>query len=210
VRRNQGWTASGFACSLPIVFQEPSFLTGKLLVAAPGMGDKRFQRAVILLCDHDEEHAMGIVLNKSMPKLTLPKLLGQIGVENAIRAPKLPVLDGGPCQRDRGFVLHSTDWDSPDATVPITAGISMTATRDVLDALVSTGTARPAQALLALGYSGWGPGQLEEEIRQNAWLVADADPLSVLSAADMGTKWTRALESLGLAPWAIGSGVGRA
>jgi putative transcriptional regulator len=180
----------------------PAYLTGKLLIASPAMEDRRFQRAVILLCDHDEEHAMGIVLNKSMPKLTLPKLLDQIGVENAIRAPKLPVLDGGPCQRDRGFVLHSTDWDSPDATLEITSGISMTATRDVLDALC-TGPDRPAHALLALGYSGWGPGQLEQELRQNAWLVADADPAAVLSADDMATKWDRALLSLGITPWAL-------
>lgn len=205
-----GLDTGRFCLFHPRVLHEPSYLTGKLLVAAPGMGDKRFQRAVILLCDHDEEHAMGIVLNKSMPRLTLPKLLDQIGVENAIRAPKLPVLDGGPCQRDRGFVLHSTDWDSPDATVSITGGIAMTATREVLDALVSTGTDRPAQALLALGYSGWGPGQLEEEIRQNAWLVTDSDPDTVLNAADMGTKWTRALESLGVSPWSIGAAIGRA
>lgn len=189
---------------------EPSYLTGKLLVAAPSMGDKRFHRAVILLCDHDEEHAMGIVLNKTMPRMTLPKLLDQIGVENAIRAPKLPVLDGGPCQRDRGFVLHSTDWDSPDATLSITSAISLTATRDVLDAIVGGGAQAPRQALLALGYSGWGPGQLEEEIRQNAWLVAEPDAVGVLEAGDMGTKWARAVASLGAAPWALGSQPGNA
>lgn len=189
---------------------DPSYLTGKLLVAAPSMGDKRFHRAVILLCDHDEEHAMGIMLNKTMPRMTLPKLLDQIGVENAIRAPKLPVLDGGPCQRDRGFVLHSTDWDSPDATLSVTSAISLTATRDVLDAIVDGGAKAPRQALLALGYSGWGPGQLEEEIRQNAWLVAEPDAVGVLETGDMGSKWARAVASLGVAPWALSSQPGRA
>jgi putative transcriptional regulator len=188
---------------------EPDFLTGKLLVATPSMGDKRFARAVILLCDHDEEHAMGIVLNKTMPRLTLPRLLDQIGIENAIKAPRLPVLDGGPCQRDRGFVLHSDDWDSPDATLTVGTGISMTATRDILDALVSSG-ARPSRAMLALGYSGWGPGQLEQEIRQNAWLVADADPASVLSTDAMNTKWQRAMESIGIDPWSLTAQVGHA
>jgi putative transcriptional regulator len=184
------------------------YLAGRLLIAAPTMGDKRFRRAVILICDHDKDHAMGLVVNKAMPKLTLPTLLDQIGIECSIQVPKLPVLDGGPCQRDRGFVLHSDDWESDDATLDVAHGLRMTATRDVLQA-IGRGEA-PSRAVLALGYSGWGPGQLENEIRENAWLVGDPDPATVLEAANLKSKWDHAFAALGIEPWRLSAQAGRA
>jgi putative transcriptional regulator len=184
------------------------WLTGRLLIAAPSMGDRRLRRAVILVCDHDHEHAMGIVLNKAMPKLTLPTLLDQIGIECSIEVPKTPVLDGGPCQRDRGFVLHSDDWESDDATLDVARGLRMTATRDVLQA-IGRGD-RPSKAMLALGYSGWGPGQLEDEIRANAWLIGDPDPRLVLEPGNLKGKWDAAFAELGIAPWRLSGDIGHA
>jgi putative transcriptional regulator len=172
------------------------------------MGDRRFKRSVILICDHDEEHAMGIVLNRVMPKLTLPTLLDQLGIECSIRLPKTPVLDGGPCQRDRGFVIHSDDWESDEATLPIATGIRMTATRDVLQAIANG--QRPARAMLALGYSGWEAGQLENEIRDNAWLVGDADVDAIFEGNDIKSKWEKAYARLGVEPWQMSSNIGRA
>lgn len=184
------------------------YLTGRLLIASPSMGDKRFRRSVVLVCDHDKDHAMGLVLNKAMPKLTLPDLLQQIGIECSIRLPKLPVLDGGPCQRDRGFVLHSDDWESDEATLDVGTGLRMTATRDVLQA-IGRGD-RPSRAMLALGYSGWGPGQLEDEIRENAWLIGDPDPATVLEGGNLKSKWDRAFAALGIEPWRLTRDVGHA
>lgn len=183
-------------------------LAGRFLIATPSMGDTRFKRSVILICDHDEEHAMGIVLNRAMPKLTVPTLLDQLGIECSIKLPRVPVLDGGPCQRDRGFVIHTDDWESDEATLPVASGIAMTATRDVLQAM-ARGLA-PARSTLALGYAGWNAGQLETEIRENVWLVSDADPDIIFDASDLKSKWTSAYNRLGLAPWQVSGSVGRA
>jgi putative transcriptional regulator len=183
-------------------------LAGRLLIATPSMGDRRFKRTVILVCDHDEDHAMGIVLNRTMPKLTVPTLLDQLGIDCSIRLPKTPVLDGGPCQRDRGFVIHSDDWESEDATLPIVTGVRMTATRDVLQAIAQGH--RPARATLALGYSGWDRGQLEQEIRENVWLVGDIDLDTVFEGVGITEKWEKAYARLGLAPWQVSTNVGHA
>lgn len=172
------------------------------------MGDRRFRRALILICDHDEDHAMGIVLNRTMPKLTLPTLLNQLGIDCSIRLPKTAVLDGGPCQRDRGFVIHSDDWESDEATLPIASGIAMTATRDVLQAIAHGH--KPARAALALGYSGWEAGQLESEICDNSWLVGDADLDAIFEGHDIKTKWEKAYSRLGLQPWQMSGNIGRA
>jgi putative transcriptional regulator len=183
-------------------------LTGNLLIASPSMGDSRFKRAVILVCDHDDEHAMGIILNRPMAKLTLPKLLDQLGIDCSIKLPRSPVLDGGPCQRDRGFVLHTDDWESDEATQKITMGLSLTATRDVLQA-IGRGD-RPHRATLALGYSGWGPGQLEDEIKDNAWLIGEPDLDSIFDASDVKSKWEQAYQRLGVQPWQMSGSTGRA
>lgn len=183
-------------------------LAGQFLIATPSMGDSRFKRSVILICDHDEEHAMGIVLNRAVPKLTLPRLLDQLGVECSTEVPRTPILDGGPCQPDRGFVIHSDDWESDESSLPITTGLRLTATRDVLQAIGAG--ARPARAALALGYSGWSGGQLETEIRENAWLVGDCDLDAIFETSNFKNRWEGAYARLGIEPWQVSGNVGRA
>jgi putative transcriptional regulator len=160
------------------------------------MQDDRFRHALVLLCDHDGDHAMGLTVNKPVPRLTLPKLLAQIGIDRSISAPKLPVLDGGPCQRDRGFVLHSDDWECADSTLSVAEGLRLTATREILTAL--TGPDGPSRAMLALGFAGWGPGQLEDEIRAGSWLVCDWSPEAVFGGAMHEQAWRQALARLGI------------
>ena len=171
------------------------YLGGKLLIASPSIGDPRFDRTVILMCDHSEDHAMGIVLNKPVEGLRLPSLLEQLGIEGEASAPDRAVLVGGPVERDRGFVLHSTDFASDDSTLPISDTIGLTATKDALEAIASPNP--PRRSLLALGYSGWGAGQLEEELAHNAWFVADLDE-DLIFAESAETKWERALDLLGV------------
>ncbi len=171
------------------------YLGGKLLIASPSIGDPRFDRTVILMCDHSEDHAMGIVLNKPVEGLRLPSLLEQLGIEGEASAPDRAVLVGGPVERDRGFVLHSTDFASDDSTLPISDTIGLTATKDALEAIASPKP--PRRSLLALGYSGWGAGQLEEELAHNAWFVADLDE-DLIFAESAETKWERALDLLGV------------
>ena len=183
-------------------------LAGRFLIATPSMEDRRFKRAVILICDHDEEHAMGIVLNRAMPKLTLPSLLDQVGIESTITLPRAAVLNGGPCQPDRGFVLHTDDWESDDNSLAIASGLRLTATRDALEAIARGH--KPARATLALGYSGWSGGQLETEIRENVWLVGDPDPDTIFDASNLKSKWEGAYTRLGLQPWQVSGNVGRA
>ena len=184
------------------------WLGGQLLVAMPTMQDARFAQTVILVCDHDEDHAMGLVINRPVPELTLPKLLEKIGIDDAIRAPALPVLDGGPCQRDRGFVLHTNDWHSEDSTLQIGDDLCLTATRDVLEAIA--GGSSPQRAAMALGYAGWGAGQLDAEIQENAWLVIHADPDKILDLSNMESKWVDAFSTLGIDPARLSGDAGRA
>jgi putative transcriptional regulator len=183
-------------------------LAGNFLIATPSMEDRRFKRAVILICDHDEEHAMGIILNRAMPKLTLPGLLDQLGIECSIKLPRAPILNGGPCQPDRGFVVHTDDWESEESSLAIANGLRMTATRDVLQAIARGH--RPIRSTMALGYSGWSGGQLENEIRENAWLVAESDPDTIFDATNLKSKWESAYARLGLEPWQVSGNVGRA
>ncbi len=182
-------------------------LTSKLLVASPTIGDPRFAATVVYMCSHSEEHGMGIVINKPMGALVLPDLLSQIGIESSILAPKNPVLRGGPVDQARGFVLHTNDYEVEDATFPISPGVSLTATKEVLNALASDHP--PERAVLALGYAAWGPGQLEGELMENAWLVADADP-DIIFDLDLETKWARALRSIGVDPARLVHNAGRA
>jgi len=182
-------------------------LTGKILIAMPSIGDDRFSNAVILICAHAEDFAMGLVLNKPIPGLSLPELLTQMDIETDIQLPEIEVLDGGPVGRDRGFVIHSEDFNCDEATMHISDKLCLTATRDALNAIASK--TPPSQAVLALGYSGWGAGQLEEEISQNAWLVCDPDP-KLVYLQDHEDKWTKALENMGITPAFLQSDAGRA
>ncbi len=193
------------------VIEEPEedgeFLTGRLLVAMPGIEDPRFERTVLYLCAHDEDQAMGLAVNRPVDGLTVFELLERLGVKSEIQAPSDLVLLGGPLERERGFVLHTDDFTSPDSTLPVADGLGLTATRDVLDAMASPN--RPRKAILALGYAGWGPGQLEQELRDNVWLICDADE-DLLFDEDHEHKWTRALAKLGITADHLSATAGRA
>ncbi|MAI90836.1 YqgE/AlgH family protein [Ponticaulis sp.] len=187
---------------------ETEGLTGKLLIAMPGIDDERFEKSVILLCAHNEEHAMGIVLNKAVLDITLPELFDQLEIPIVGSPGNDPILKGGPVGQDRGFVIHSEDFESAGATIPISNGLRLTATKEVLSAMASN--APPVKCRLALGYSGWGPKQLEAELKQNVWLVVDADD-EIIFDTDFEGKWERAMQKLGISPARLQRGpVGRA
>ncbi|WP_300552014.1 YqgE/AlgH family protein [Maricaulis sp.] len=183
------------------------FLGGKLLIATPMIGDPRFDRSVILMCDHSDEHAMGIIINKPVSGLRLPELFDQLGIETDITAPDRAVLLGGPVERDRGFVLHSNDFAADGSTLPVSEGIGLTATKDILEAIASDHP--PRRSVLALGYAGWGPGQLEDELTANAWLVADPDEALIFSDTN-DDKWEKALAIIGISPEHLSSLSGHA
>jgi putative transcriptional regulator len=187
--------------------EDGDFLIGRLLVAMPGIEDPRFERTVLYLCAHDEDQAMGLAVNRPVEGLTVFELLQRLGVKSEIQAPSDLVLLGGPLERERGFVLHTDDFTSPDSTLPVADGLGLTATRDVLDAMASA--KRPRKAMLALGYAGWGPGQLEQELRDNVWLICDADE-ALLFDEDHEHKWTRALAKLGITADHLSATAGRA
>jgi putative transcriptional regulator len=179
-----------------------SFLDGKLLIAMPGIGDPRFDRSVIFLCAHSADGAMGIVINKVAPNLTFSDLLERLDLlppDNQIKLPntlsRMPVQFGGPVETGRGFVLHTTDYYSAETTLPISERVGLTATLDVLRAIAKG--EGPSRSLLALGYSGWGPGQLEGEIQRNGWLHCDADEELLFKTANE-EKYTAALRKIGI------------
>ncbi|HOY76338.1 MAG TPA: YqgE/AlgH family protein [Hyphomonadaceae bacterium] len=182
-------------------------LAGKLLIASPAIEDPRFSRAVILVCTHNEEHAMGIVLNKSSDEDNLSELLDQLGVDGDGAPDDAHILVGGPVSRERGFVLHSEDYDSDGATLNVCEGVCLTATRDVLHAMTSDSP--PEKFVLALGYSGWGAGQLEMELAENVWLVGTPDDALVYDPS-LDTKWSRALARIGVSPDRLQVSGGRA
>lgn len=171
-------------------------LTGQLLVAMPNMQDERFSKSVIYICSHTQEGAMGLMINRVIPTLTFPDLLHQLdiqtyGMENEIR-----VHLGGPVDEERGFVLHSPDYIK-DSTVIVGSKFALTATVDILRDMASG--EGPAQSLLALGYAGWGPGQLDQEMLENGWLSVPADD-AIVYDNQMETKWERAMGQLGIDP----------
>jgi putative transcriptional regulator len=192
---------------------DSSFLDGQILVAMPGMTDKRFARSVIYLCAHSADGAMGLIINQRARKIKFPDLLVQLDVidqDAAIRLPKqagIQVLKGGPVETQRGFVLHSEDFNIEDTTLPIAAGVCLTATVDILRAIAS-GTG-PDRALLALGYAGWSPGQLEIELQHNGWLTCPADE-ELIFGDDLDAKYGRALRKIGIDPAMLVAGVGHA
>ena len=178
------------------------YLDGQILIAMPIMDDERFSRSVIYLCAHSSEGAMGIVVNRAAGSIDFPGLLVQLNIidkDHQITLPdaaeSLKVLKGGPVETGRGFVLHSSDFFIKDATLPIDDGICLTATLDILKAIAS-GTG-PKQAILALGYAGWAPGQLENEIQHNGWLHCDADP-DLIFGRNVEDKYKLALDKIGI------------
>jgi len=190
-------------------FDAPTeFLNGRLLIAMPGIDDPRFERTVLLVCRHSSEQAMAIAVNRPIDGVTVPTLLERLGINSEIRLPDDPVLLGGPVERERGHVLHSDDYASPGSTMVVGDGVALTATREVLDAMGSQ-TRRPRHALLALGYAGWGPGQLEREIQENVWLTCDPDE-ELVFGQDHEWKWSRALAKLGVSAAQLSTQAGTA
>lgn len=190
--------------------QEDS-LVGKLLIATPGMSDPRFDKAVILICAHDDQGCMGLVINQEMPEVEFEFLLDQLGIESDIMigfdpANDVRVMSGGPVETARGFLLHGNDF-SRQETVSVDGNFSITGTVDALQD-VAKGEG-PEDLLFVLGYAGWSSGQLEQELAQNAWLVTDAMP-ELVFAQDHGSKWTQAVRTLGVDPSFLTAQAGRA
>jgi putative transcriptional regulator len=182
-------------------------LNGRLLIAMPSMGDSRFEQSVIFICSHSDKGAMGLIINKPTDDLKFRDLLKQLEIEAPPSGRSIQVHVGGPVEFGRGFVLHSADYDQSDATMKIGDGFGMTATLDILeDIALGDG---PDQAILAMGYAGWGPGQLEDEIVRNGWLIGDATNALVFSGPD-GGKWQAALELMGINPLLLSAEGGRA
>lgn len=175
-------------------------LRGKLLIAMPNIGDPRFERSVIYMCSHDAEGAMGLVVNRPAHGVDFPGLLEQLGIEPGEATRRAPVRFGGPVETSRGFVLHSAEFSVEDSTEEIDEAISLTATVEVLRAMAEG--RGPDRALVALGYAGWGPSQIESEMQRNGWLIVDADPDLVFAPSD-DAKWTAALSKLGVSPSAL-------
>jgi putative transcriptional regulator len=191
-----------------------SYLDGQMLIATPAMQDERFSRSVIYICAHSSEGAMGIVINQPAAHISFPDLLVKLDVIPAAdlitlpsRAGGVKVLKGGPVETERGFVLHSADFFIENSTLPIDRGICLTATLDILKA-IARGDG-PASAILALGYAGWAPGQLETEIHDNGWLHCAADP-ELLFGTDIEAKYAKAMGKIGIRPGMLSSEVGHA
>jgi len=183
---------------------EDGWLTGQFLIAMPSMSDPRFERSVIYMCAHSKEGAMGLVINKSLESLSFTDLLDQLGVEDS--QAEMAILSGGPVETGRGFVLHSADYDR-EGSLAVSDDIRLTATIDVLKAIaVGSG---PRERLLALGYAGWAPGQLEGEIQANGWLTVASDRQILFDDA-LDSKWSRAIAKLGVDASMLSSFAGRA
>jgi len=177
--------------------QETTHLDGKMLIAMPGMGDSRFDRSVIFMCAHSETGAMGLIVNKPAEDLNFNELLEQLEFSPGKEISEIKVHLGGPVENGRGFVLHSPEYGNGDSTLQVDEDFGMTATLDILED-ISNGEG-PKDCLLALGYAGWGPGQLEGEIQANGWLTCEASHDLVFGDKD-AEKWTAALASLGISP----------
>lgn len=184
--------------------RKSGYLDGQLLIAMPGMSDKRFARSVIYVCAHSADGAMGLIVNQRAPHISFSELLGQLSISGG-SGPKgrrhnqidVDVHVGGPVDTGRGFVLHSSDYFAADSTLPIDSEVSLTATIDILKAIA--GGSGPSRAMLALGYAGWREGQLEDEIAANGWLHCPCD-LDLLFDRDLDRKYVRALGKIGINP----------
>lgn len=184
-------------------------LTGKMLIAMPGMRDPRFEQSVILICAHSDDGAMGIVVNRPMPEIGFSELLEQLDIDASDALIELPVGFGGPVEPGRGFVLHRVphDTDAGDRRIRIAKDLAMSTTRDILEDYAQGRGLRPA--MLALGYAGWGPGQLDSEILDNGWLTTERGD-DIIFGADNAGKWRAALKSLGIDPLTLSSEAGHA
>jgi putative transcriptional regulator len=194
--------------------KDSEYLDGQFLLAMPGMADDRFARSVVYLCAHSDEGAMGIVINRRAPSLNFSELLIQLEVikpDEAIQLPMqagaVPVLRGGPVEAGRGFVLHSNDFYIDNSTLPIDGGVSLTATVDILRAIANG--SGPDRAILALGYAGWSPGQLEDEMQNNGWLTCPADA-SLIFDTPLEDRYGVAMRKIGIDPGFLSADAGHA
>ncbi len=191
----------------PLISPSPDqFLTGHLLVAMPTMADPRFAQSVIYLCAHTSEGAMGLVLNRPVAKPSFAELLRQLKVDPIPPVREIRMYAGGPVENGRGFVLHTADWTG-DGSLRVDDGVALTASLDVLK-VIAEGNG-PRECLLALGYAGWGPGQLDREIQDNAWLSVPADEALVFGGGH-DTQWRRALAKLNVDPLLLSPAAGHA
>lgn len=185
---------------------DASLLAGQLLIAMPHMQDPNFAGSLICLCAHSPEGAMGLILNQPIPRLSFEALLKQIGVEPLPPQRSIRLVNGGPVEEGRGFVLHSAEWQA-EGSMRVTGEVALTASLDVLKAIAGGGG--PRQGLLALGYAGWGAGQLEREIARNDWLHVAPDEDLIFGGPDQ-TRWRRALAKLKVDPLLLSGVAGRA
>lgn len=191
---------------MAILPKTSGYLGGQLLVAMPNMQDPRFSRSVVYLCAHTADGAMGLIVNKLIDSLSFPDLLRQLGIEPVEPSNQIHVHFGGPVEAARGFVLHSTDYVH-DATMVVDDQFALTATIDVLKAIAKG--SGPRRSLLALGYAGWAPGQLDQEIQSNGWLIAPADADLVFDA-ETTKVWQRVISRLGIDVGKLSSTAGHA
>lgn len=191
------------------IVEKAANLTGKMLIAMPGMRDPRFEHSVILICAHSDDGAMGIVVNRPMSEIGFSDLLEQLDIDVGDDVVEIPVGFGGPVEPGRGFVLHHAPvaGDDPEGTIRISSDLAMTTTRDILQDFADG--LGPEPALLALGYAGWGPGQLDDEILENGWLTAERGD-DIIFGADNDAKWTLALRGLGIDPLVLSPAAGHA
>ena len=187
---------------------ENLFLAGKLIIAMPTMSDPRFKRSVVCICAHNEDGAIGIIINKIIESLSFSKIINQLKLKKNMTKNdyKDHIYFGGPVETERGFILHSSDYSSENST-SINSEISMTASTEILQALIDGNG--PNKSIVALGYAGWGPGQLDTEIQSNAWLSVESD-LELVFSAKTAEKWDMALEKIGVNPALLSTESGRA
>ena len=187
---------------------ESPFLSGKLIIAMPTMSDPRFKRSVVCICAHNEDGAIGIIINKIIESLSFSKIIKQLKLKKNMTKSdyKDHIYFGGPVETERGFILHSADYSSENST-SINSEISMTASTEILQALIDGNG--PNKSIVALGYAGWGPGQLDTEIQSNAWLSVESD-LELIFSAKTAEKWDMALEKIGVNPALLSTEAGRA
>ena len=183
------------------------FLDGQILIAMPGMGDPRFQKSLVFLCTHSSDGAMGLIINKRADDLKLKDLFDKLNIPIGSVMAGIPVHYGGPVELGRGFVLHSSDYNADDATMQVDDEISMTATIEVLQAMAMK--RGPIRSIVALGYAGWAPGQLEHELQENGWLACPPDH-DLIFGEDEDAKWQQALAKIGVHPAMLSSQGGRA
>ena len=189
--------------------EKSPYLTGQLLLAMPSLGDYRFQKAVIFICAHDEQGAMGLVINQTLPGIEMADLLEQLNIDQTdtnIKNDNMPIMKGGPVETSRGFILHTNDFKQDD-TIEVNNEYSVTGTIDALKAI--TEGKGPKEMRFILGYSGWSPGQLDKEIQENSWLITNADR-DVLFETKPEETWDKAVKRLGIDPGQLSNDAGRA